>query len=116
MKREKATERFGVYEQEELVKLRLPDVRSFDPSDREAMQALRRLFDIGFTISGKVVEDRRDHFRMVVTSTSDGRVVLDHEYRDTETSDGLGDAVRLFTEGKVPEYGSRSGGQRSRTN
>ena len=79
---------------------------TLDATDRGMMKELSNKLAVKFIVAGTEIDERTMTLRLI--RTADGSVVLEKEFKTSDTSTALADAVLLFQSWKSPAYRSET--------
>ncbi|HTO93732.1 MAG TPA: hypothetical protein VMM80_05150 [Bacteroidota bacterium] len=77
---------------------------SVAPSSKEILAGLERDFSMNFAVGGSNADTASAVFTLQILRCSDGETVASQEFRNSETSTALNDAVHFLLDGRVPKY------------
>lgn len=79
-------------------------IKNFDPDNLKTLQNIRKNLEIEFIVFGQIIDLKSNWFKLKIANTQDGKVLFDHEFRNSDSSTGIKDAVELLYNGKVASY------------
>jgi len=79
-------------------------IRTLDPENMDLLSKIRKNLNISLVVYGTFNIDDISKFTLIIVNTLNGEKEYIGDFRNSDSSDAVTDAVKLFTEDKVPSY------------
>jgi len=79
-------------------------ISNLTPDDLSALANIRQNLDIKFIVFGSIIDLNHDWFILKIANTLDGKIVFEGEFRNSNSSTGIKDAVELLSNDKMSYY------------